>query len=308
MNYNGYKEEERMVYSLTRFAVLENYEMVYENKELKWISNEDKSFRAKIKNNSVYNPLEDAKELYTELNKVDIHKPKSFLKFVETYGLPFGETIEAGNPDIKVFHSMNIEEFSERLDRYKEIFSYWKVAQNRNEKEMERLKKEFGNEALGGLLLNSLGFEIDEVAHTEFGKKDSTVMTPEYARWLEIKDKKPVDAIYQLISILVNEQYTERVQTSYVDVPCKRKGKVVYEKKMAPAVYLNDLFEVAYHQMTQSIYKEMKVGICEHCGFPFEITHERQKFCPPMLGRKGSTCENTHNKKIKRERKKERQE
>lgn len=296
-----------MAHSLTRFAVLENYEMVYENKDLKWISNEDHSYRAKIKNNSIYNPLEDAKELYTELNKIDIDNTKSIMKFVKNYGLPFGETIEAGNPDIKAFHTMNIEEFSQKLAKYKEIFGYWKVAQNKNPEEMEQLKKEFGNEALAGLLANSLGFEIDEVDHKEFGKKDSTVMTPEYARWLEIKDRKPVDAIYQLISIMINEQYTKKEQTSYVDVPCKRKGKIVYEKKMAPAIYLNNLFEGAYSQLTQSIYKEMKIGLCKHCEFPFEITHERQIFCPPMLGRKGSTCENTFNKRIKRDRKKEKQ-
>jgi hypothetical protein len=297
-----------MAHSLTRFMVLENYEMVYKNKELKWISNEDHSYKAKIKNNSIYNPLEEATELYTELNKVNIDNHKSIMKFVETYGLPLGETINAGNQDIKAFHTMNIEEFSQKLEKYKEIFGYWKITRNKVPKEMEQVKKEFGNAALEALMLSTLSIEdLEEVDHEEFGKKDSPVVIPEYARWLEIKDKEPIHAVNELVSILINEQYTKQEQTKYVDTRCVDKGKITYEKKMAPAVYFNNLFDVAYYQLLQAEYRESRIAECKNCGLPFEVTHERQRFCPPKKGLKGSTCENTYNKRIKRNRKKEKE-
>jgi hypothetical protein len=47
--------------------------------------------------------------------------------------------------------------------------------------------------------------------------------------------------------------------------------------------------------------------ICKNCGLGFYARHGSQKFCPPEPGRKGSRCENTYNKRMKRQRQKEKE-
>lgn len=50
---------------------------------------------------------------------------------------------------------------------------------------------------------------------------------------------------------------------------------------------------------------EIEYKTCEHCGKEFKVTHEKQRFCPTKPGRKRSTCENTYNQRIRRQRQKE---
>lgn len=51
--------------------------------------------------------------------------------------------------------------------------------------------------------------------------------------------------------------------------------------------------------------EDIENGTCENCGDIFVKTHGHQKFCPPHPGRKRSTCENTFNQRLKRQRMRE---
>jgi hypothetical protein len=294
-------------HSLTKFMVLEGYKEIYENGELKAVTIENPNYEAKIENSSAYNPLEDTKELYTELNKVLIHQPKSVLKFIETYGLPMGRQIDAGNPDFKAIYEMKTYGFAERLERFKTIMSLWEAVQLNNTKVLEDYSKDFEHEARWAQMFSLQAFDdIDEIDQQDL-KEESAVAVPEYTLWLEVKDMNLIDRANALITALLNNESVGQSKTAFLDVPCNKNGKVVNKKKIVEAAYFEDLFEVAFFQLRQAIFNEMDVKTCEHCGFPFEVTHERQRFCPPLFGRKRSTCENTYNQRIKRQRQKEKQ-
>lgn len=68
---------------------------------------------------------------------------------------------------------------------------------------------------------------------------------------------------------------------------------IEYTGEVKACVRFRNLFEVAYYQLTNAILNKAKFRKCMECGAIFEVTHESQKFCPPKLGNKRSTCENT---------------
>ncbi|WP_175638323.1 hypothetical protein [Metabacillus schmidteae] len=67
-------------------------------------------------------------------------------------------------------------------------------------------------------------------------------------------------------------------------------------------VRFKNLLETAYFQLTKAILNKATLRRCNECNELFEVTHESQKFCPPKMGRKRSTCENTH--KVRKSRQK----
>jgi hypothetical protein len=293
-------------HSLTKFAVLEDYQEIYKNGELTAIIIENPSTETKINNITLYNPLEDTQELYTELNKIQIDKPKNIMKFIQTYGLPLGELINEGNPDIKAIYQMELKAFAEKLEGFKTVMSLWEAVQLNNEKALEDYSKEFEHEANWAQIFSFQTYEnLDEMEHKDLTKQDNVVTVPEYKLWMEVKDLKLIDRANALITALLNNESLGQVKTAFLDVLCTKNGKLINKKKIVEAAYFNDLFEVAYFQLRQAIFNDMAVKTCEHCGYPFEVTHERQRFCHPLKGRKRSTCENTYNQRIKRQRQKE---
>lgn len=300
-----------MVHCLTTFTVLENYKEFKDEKGfVRWIVNLEPEHKldAKFKAKNIYNPLEEAKELYMELNKVNFKEPHTLTKFVATYGLPLGENIEAGNKENKVFYRMDVFEFIEKLVKFKEIMKIWQAIQENNSDVLEKTKKAFHLLAGKGLIEMS-GEYMDYVIKNKVELKEFSSNTPfsdEYFKsWNNIKDSSLQDIALTYIELIFKEQSFGKMDNKVIDVPRNKNGKVIMKKTLVDAISFNDLFEVAFYQLRQLIFNEQEIRYCEHCKFPFEVTHEKQRFCPSVLGKKRSNCENTYNQRLRRKRKKE---
>lgn len=295
------------MYCLTKFAVLENYTDLFKVGETEWIIDRHpgKQIQAKLKNRSLYNPLEDAKELYMELNKVIPEDPKTIMKFVRTYGLPIGANLDDGDKEIKAIYRMELQELNEKLKPFQKIISVWQAIKNNTEQALETIKKEFQLMATLDQIHEFSGEDnYEEILRNINADMNNPTTTEEFKSWLSVKDEDLKVIALTYISVLLNKQSLGKRQHKVTNVTCERSGKLVTEKAMVEAISFNNLFEVAYYQLSKAIPKK-EIRKCDHCEFPFELTHERQHFCPPLLGRKRSTCENTYNQRIKRQRKKE---
>ena len=68
----------------------------------------------------------------------------------------------------------------------------------------------------------------------------------------------------------------------------------------------NNLFEIAYSQMKESLINNADLKKCDYCGHYFEPEHGTQRFCSPLPFRKRSSCENSYNQaKYKKRKQKE---
>lgn len=70
-----------------------------------------------------------------------------------------------------------------------------------------------------------------------------------------------------------------------------------------PISVFKDLFEAAYFYLTLSRNISAEMRTCEYCGHLFEVTHQRQRFCSVLPGRKRSSCEMAFNNRLKKEKK-----
>jgi hypothetical protein len=70
-----------------------------------------------------------------------------------------------------------------------------------------------------------------------------------------------------------------------------------------PGVWFTDLFNFAYFQLAKALSNNVEVLECDNCGHIFEVTHKRQRFCPPLPNRKRSSCEMAYNNRLKKEKK-----
>jgi hypothetical protein len=298
------------MYSLTKFAVLENYKGLYKEEGLIEYIIDDfpgKHLDSKFKSdNAIYNPLEDTKELYMELNKIDPNDFDSIINFVNIYGLPTGANIEAGNKEIKVIHRMKMQEFNNKLEPLKQIISIWQAIKENNKEDLEKHKKDFQLLATMNQIHDYIAYEDFEEVAEKISDKNLThpIVSEEFKVWISVKEQDLRTIAKAYITQLLNEHASGETKTTLMNLAAERNGKTIYKKDIVEAISFKDLFEVAYFQVRKAIL-ENDIKICEHCGFPFEVTHERQRFCPPRFGRKRSTCENTYNQKLKRQRKKE---
>jgi hypothetical protein len=253
----------------------------------------------------------DTKELFMELNKVNFKDPKTLTKFISTYGLPTGEEIKGGNEEYKSFFKMDTFEFIKKLMPLKTIIELWNAIQENDLDSLAKFKKRFEIQAVSAqidLLSENPDYKMQIDYETKKFLKENTPYThDDFKMFFDMKDKDLVEIGYAHINALLNKQSIGQRRHLLTDVPCPENRKTVLKKKIVEAYSFKDLFEVAYFQLSQMIINGMKTKNCEHCGFPFEVTHERQRFCSPLFGRKRSTCENTYNQRIKRQRQKEKQ-
>jgi hypothetical protein len=70
-----------------------------------------------------------------------------------------------------------------------------------------------------------------------------------------------------------------------------------------PGVWFKDLFNFAYFQLAKALSNNVEVLECDYCSHIFEVTHKRQRFCPPLPNRKRSSCEMAYNNRLKKEKK-----
>ncbi|WP_461611924.1 hypothetical protein [Cytobacillus kochii] len=77
----------------------------------------------------------------------------------------------------------------------------------------------------------------------------------------------------------------------------------IQEDITTPISIFSDLFEAAYFYLNLSINSSAEMRICENCRNLFEVTHQRQRFCAVLPGRKRSSCEMAYNNRLKKEKK-----
>jgi hypothetical protein len=75
--------------------------------------------------------------------------------------------------------------------------------------------------------------------------------------------------------------------------------------EITETISFHSLIDVAYFQLSEAILTKIPLRRCLNCNSVFAVFHESQKFCPPRLNRKRSTCENSYRIRKSRQRQKE---
>lgn len=101
-----------------------------------------------------------------------------------------------------------------------------------------------------------------------------------------------------IIANVLNEKKTWKETYMHFDNNSSQANLVSH------CVMFKNLLETAYFQLSRVILNNTTLRRCNECNEIFEVAHESQKFCPPKLGRKRSTCENTHKVRKKRQKQK----
>ncbi|WP_453992382.1 hypothetical protein [Bacillus nitroreducens] len=288
------------------------------------------SIQAKHKSLNTYNPLEDTPELYTELAKLDPLNEKDLLKFASEYGLPTNivsveltEELDFDNtgfdPKYVTNDEMDILTFAQSLKEYKEAFNLWNAI---NENEMPILKH--AKEAFKKKAIEANRKTKHDI-YKRFLAEDYDV---EDLSWDELEDEETKPNFYQLLEYYINNKidslilYEHSLWRSWNETKDKSLQQIakkylihllnsnesgqssfaIQNNEIVPGVRFDDLLEVAFFQLSEAVTHRVKFRRCAHCRSLFEVTHEGRKFCPPLPGRKRSTCENTYNQRLKRER------
>ncbi|MFJ5625583.1 hypothetical protein ACIQD3_23575 [Peribacillus loiseleuriae] len=302
--------------SLNKFVVLSEYQQIHFDQEeeqifeevkgvtrkeyCEWILKDDVKIKGDLRYiftphdkiptyndlfKTAYDPLVNAKELYTEMNKIRPFDEKSLMKFVKRYGLPINEfiqertdTLERLNytvkeDEIKCFTDMDVIIFNHRLMKFKKCVKLWGDIKENNLNELQQIVEEFG------LYI-----------------KDDFIGPEKKAIWNKVKDQPLLGIAKAYLSMLLNEGYAGRAATKFID------GYIV------PAIIFNDLIEVSYYQLTQTVFNDTKLVECHFCKDLFEPVHAKQHFCTKRMNEKRSSCENTFNQRVKYKNKKEKQQ
>lgn len=269
-----------------------------------------------------YNPLEDTPEIFTEIAKVDPFDDKDLMKFINVYGIPLGAVL-TNDPDTPIFHDeiniinleMDIPLFASELAKYKEAFYLWNALEENNETILNNAKISFEKEAKHSLYeitfnedthIKDLAWEKleDKESHPDFytlledeihKSLDSKISFNHslWKSWQKTKDKslQEIAKIYFIHLLNTNDAGTSSFE--------------IQDNNIIPGIRFSDLLEVAYFQLSTAVINNKKFKRCLNCDALFEVVHEGRKFCPPLPGRKRSTCENTYNQRLKRQRRKE---
>lgn len=279
-----------------------------------------------------YDPLSDTPELYIEMNKVNILDDQSLMKFISNYGIPFHQQIAKNSSGVyptslfqqneteKLLIGMDALMFYEELIKFKDAFTLWRDIKENKRDKLQLIKriiqedvifydkhgaeflKDISQEDFARMVFAELGFtyegEIEEVL--EEYKNDPTKIKLLSQRasdmqilWDEIKDKDDKTIAIAYLDLKLKKLKSGKTSTKFI------KGSIV------PAISFNNLMEVANYQLKQAIFKDSMLERCINCDALFEPRHAHQKFCSPLPNRKRSTCENTYNQRLKRQRRKE---
>lgn len=271
------------------FKVYEKYNITsYGAKEFRW---EGESFNEVLipisvieaKSDKVireYNPLLEATGLITELLKINIRDEKSILDFVSTFGLPADEnldrlinesidsaTIINNRQSRKANKNLRMKRFSE-VERISSISFLWYEIGRNNSESIKHIVREF----------------------KQAGSEDVRF----YEGWNAVENEEDIIKAKKFLFLKLDDDDKKKGRWS-VDFAGKK-----------PSLFMDfdDLFQVVIWQLANSIVNEIYFKKCKNCNNLFMPLHGHQKFCPPLLGRNTSTCQNTYNQRQKRKRKK----
>ncbi|RSL29685.1 hypothetical protein D7Z54_29835 [Salibacterium salarium] len=105
----------------------------------------------------------------------------------------------------------------------------------------------------------------------------------------------------QIIEGVTAQQFFENSLTTEMDFNSifKFKFDIYHNNGLLPYTIFDNLFEVAYFYLTQAVFNGAEMRVCQYCENLFEVTHQSQRFCPPVPNRKRSSCEMAYNNNTK---------
>lgn len=290
-----------------------------------------KKFIMESKGAKVYNPLFETPELYLELNKINFFDEDSLIKFSKEYGLPYdehedlqdrgvyGSNLFKENATLTALRTMSILGFYEYLMNYKRVVKIWSDIKQGNTSELKEIKEifsfysNFNNDqredfikevSLEGYIrmvnadLGIVDKESAEIINNLFINNPQQIVklqekaSAQTATWNKVQNLSDKEIALAYLNLELNKLDSGQITTTY------SHGRIM------PAVKFNNLMEVAAYQLKQAIFDDVKLEPCLNCGALFQPNRPHQKFCSPLPGRKRSTCENTYNQRLKRERRK----
>jgi hypothetical protein len=282
----------------------------------------------------VYNPLSETPELYLEMNKIEFLDDETLMKFVKNYGLPYDYHIpqfERGVYSSNLFKdnaaetpiiAMDTLMFYEKLVPFKQALRLWNEIKQNEISNLKEIKdeldfyanfhdrnnnlfiKELSNEEYINYVCADLGIHGDDereiikeifINNPDQIKNLALKASGESATWNKVNgyDNKKIALAY--LNLKLDKLKSGRITTLFL------------EDRIVPAIKFKNLIEVAAYQLKKAIFTDTEPKLCLNCGAIIEQRHAHQKFCSPLPGRKRSTCENTYNQRLKRQRKKENQ-
>lgn len=292
------------VQSKTRFIVFNEYEIG--NDEIKPTKNAIDDFYKKNDYKYSYQPLEDAPELYAELAKLELSDTKGVLKFIQNYGLPV-ESGEVGFVDHQnlIFTCTNLNDFSEELKLYKTLFKAWASIQSGNKNELLEIRDKYYK------MVNMLSI-FNMTSHAD------RVLSQENGEFIDVSfTAKGKDHSLAEENKRMNQDDLQAIAKKYVvyllnQVPAGKNQFEIINNEIRPSIHFSNLFEAAYYQLSKAMVNNTELKRCEFCKSLFQPEHGHQKFCSPRLPnqskskhKKRSSCENAHNQKLKRQRRKQ---
>jgi hypothetical protein len=268
---------------------------------------------------NAYNPLDEAPNLYTEIAKIKFFDIPSLKRFIENFGLPYGRDLFATNIYFVMNYEMDLFRFYELLHRYKKTLDIFEAISSHNQEKIEKYAEEFKEyaknetkEYLYSLLNAAIGLKVDDflreikeqkIERAEIVKRldmffenkieGITVNPIMFEKWHNISNESPrTIAKHYLVELLNN---SNKGSSTFA---------IINNDEIHPATTFDNLFEVAYYQLSRAVIRNVEMRHCDNCGALFEVTHDSRRFCPPLPGHKISTCQNTYNQRMKRKRKK----
>lgn len=208
--------------------------------------------------------LQDAHSLYTELAKLEVFDFNSLLGFSKNFGMPSGIMDDRG--------------FDIFLDGDTLFFPFCSIAV---------LNKK--------IAIYKRDFEWFQIIQTKNVSKIRALLPKSHFILIDnIDDDEAVinRAKHYLTSLLAKlDAFNVSMYVEFQD------GSFV------PGVWFSDLFNFAYFQIAKALSNNVEVRECDFCGHIFEVSHKRQRFCPPLPNRKRSSCEMAFNNRLKKEKK-----
>ncbi|MES1049162.1 hypothetical protein FOA24_06805 [Bacillus thuringiensis] len=309
----------KTLYFPIKFIVLEDYEIKNEH----ILPTKEAIVQFSNGNYKTFNPFEDEQIMYTEMKKIDLDDKKSILKFVKEFGIPLSDDYTEIMEDHIFNHSIKLTQMMDLLVKTQLVFTSWLILQHSHLLKhplrhtfVDMLTTEthqqdvnlnrYNTSVLLSLLMpivKSVSGDNEERTQIEDALKKSTIPTPYSLPTMILESNntraKETEALpkeklaWVTLASLLNELTTGTKRVRY-------SAGVLRE-----AWRCQNLFEVAAYQLTEAILNNKTLGTCQHCDNWFEVRHKNQKFCPPLPGRKRSTCESTYNQRLRRKRKKE---
>lgn len=231
-----------------------------------------------------YKITEYGKTLYIWMGKTDFHEDKELVDFCSKWGIPCGKNLDnrmyVKNRSITVLAADIDLEIIPLVNSFKDIFNaYIKVfiendidwyIENRPDKMLWRIHR-----------IRSVTEEDIE----EYKKSiHASIENYEFA----------IEKAKEYITEDLEENLSFEVQLRLND---SNKKSQIY-------VNFKNLVEVCFYYLGKAILEKADLRKCEYCNHYFEVTDNRQRFCPPPPTHKRSICETAYNNRRKREMKK----